>query len=187
MKPFKHLITAIGLDSNEYQNPPEKFYPLFELAKIEGFHLTCHCDVAQPSTLVNIEQVVTRFGERVDHGLDAATSPALVTLINDSGVGMTICPWAYVRHHTEEHIFEWTRKLFEDGVKVTISSDSPAYVEGNWLLENLKLLRLRGNWTDEMFVQTMKNAVEVCWADEVAKKEFGKELDTYAVSKRMVG
>jgi len=179
LKPYKNLLSGIGLDSNEFANPPSKFFPLFTLARDEGYHLTCHCDVAQPATLTNITEVVTYLGERIDHGLDAGSSPALIALIKDKNVGMTLCPWAYVRHHTEANVFGWMRVLFEAGVKVTVGSDSPTYVESNWLVDNLKLMKLRGGWTDEEMVVLMRNAREICWAGEGVKEEFGRELDGF--------
>jgi adenosine deaminase len=181
--PYKDMVVGIGLDSNEYSHPPSLFYSLYQRARNEGFKLTCHCDVAQPATHTHIRQVAEFLGgtgaERIDHGLDAASEPSLIQLIKEKGTGMTLCPWAYVRHHREENVFGYLRKLFDEDVKVMISSDSPVYVEDHWLEENLKLIRLKTGFTDAEFVQLMRNSVEICWASQEVKREFTDELEMF--------
>jgi adenosine deaminase len=97
-----------------------------------------------------------------DHGLDAAERPELVALIKENGVGMRLCLWAYVRHHTEEDLFKHIRTLFDAGIKVNISSDSPAYVESNWITQNLLLIRMKCGFTDEEIAQVARDSVEMC-------------------------
>lgn len=190
LQPYRDMIVGIGLDSNEFNHPPSLFQDLYLQARNDGFKLTCHCDVAQPDTLAHIHQVVTSLGgtgaERVDHGLDAASSPELVQLLKTRKTGMTLCPWAYVRHHTETNVFGYLRTLWEEGVKIMISSDSPVYVEDNWLIENLKLTKLKADFGDEDILKLMRNAVEICWADEVAKSDFRRELNAFASANGLI-
>lgn len=180
--PYKSMIVGIGLDGNEFDHPPSIFYPLYQRARNDGFKLTAHCDVAQPETLTHISQVASSLGdtgaERIDHGLDAASDPSLVQLIKEKGTGMTLCPWAYVRHHTEENLFGYLRKLFDEDIKVMISCDSPAYVESLWLEDNLKLIRMKAGFTDKEIMRLMRNAVDICWADEDIKSGLYEELET---------
>lgn len=184
--PYRHLISGIGLDSNEFENPPSKFASLFALARKDGFKLTSHCDVAQPATLANIRYVATELGgtgaERIDHGLDAGQDDELIAEIVRRGTGMTICPWAYVRHHTEANIFGWIRRLLEKGVKMSIACDSPEYVEGNYLVSNLALLMLVGGWKENDCVDVMKTGVEMCWAQEEVKERLKKEIASFSES-----
>ena len=181
--PYRDMIVGIGLDSNEYHRPPMLFDEVFKRARKDGFKLTCHCDVAQKNTHEHIRQVVCEIGgtgaERTDHGLDAAEVPELVSIIKEKGVGMTLCPWAYVRHHTEENVFGFVRMLFDAGVLVNISSDSPAYVESNWVVDNLMLLKLKGGFTNREIGKLQMNALEICWADEEVKVELKQEVEQY--------
>ncbi|TVY80682.1 putative deaminase [Lachnellula suecica] len=146
--PYKHMIAGIGLDSNEFAHPPSIFGPLYARAKSDGFKTTAHSDVAQPDALVHLKQILTPPLEldRIDHGLDAAGSDELMALIQskDHGFGLTICPWAYVRHCTEGRLFGSIRRFVNAGVKICIGSDSPAYVESNWVVDHLALLPVEG-------------------------------------------
>jgi len=181
--PYREMIVGIGLVSNEYDRPPLLFDEVYRRARNDGYKLTCHCDVAQKDTHEHIRQVVCEIGgtgaDRIDHGLDAAEVPELVEMIKRKGAGMTLCPWAYVRHHKEENIFGYVRKLFDARVLVNISSDSPAYVESNWVVDNLLLLKMKGGFTNEQIVELQMNAVEICWAGEDVKTEMREEIQRF--------
>ena len=181
--PSREMIVGIGLDSNEYNRPPLLFDEVYKRAKKDGFKLTCHCDVTQKDTHEHIRQVACELGgtgaDRIDHGLDAAELPELAELIKAKGIGMTLCPWAYVRHHKEENVFGYVRKLFNAGILVNISSDSPAYVESNWVVHNLLLLKMKGDFTNEEVVRVQMNAVDMCWATENLKVEMREKIELF--------
>lgn len=183
LSPYHDIIVGIGLDSNEFQRPPMLFNEVFKRARRDGLNITAHCDVKQPDTLVHIKQVVDEIGgsgaDRVDHGLDAAADGDLVRSIKAKGIGMTLCPWAYVRHHTEQDLFAYLRTLKNEGVNICISCDSPAYVEDNWVLQNLALIRLKGGWTDEELLKVQKDAIGICWASEETKIGLRGELHEF--------
>jgi adenosine deaminase len=181
--PYRHMIAGIGLDSNEFKKPPSLFTELFTRAKADGFHTTAHSDVAQPDAHVHLREILTLPLEldRIDHGLDAASSQELIELIKErgEGFGLTICPWAYVRHCSEEELFGGIGRLRKEGVRMAIASDSPAYVEGNWVVDNLALLMLKGGLKEGDLVQCQRDAVGMCWAGEEVKKELLQEIDGF--------
>ncbi|KAK6062831.1 adenosine deaminase [Seiridium cupressi] len=133
--PYRDIIVGIGLDSNEYDRSPSLFEPLYLRARADGFKLTCHCDVTQKDTHEHIRQVAESVGntgaDRLDHRLDAAQRPELIALLKEKGVGVTLWPWAYVRHHKEEDLFAYVRALFDAGIKVNYSSSVAAAMESN--------------------------------------------------------
>jgi adenosine deaminase len=184
--PYRDTIVGIGLDSNEYDRPPSLFEDLFLRARADGLRLTCHCDVTQKNTHKHIRQVAESMGDtgadRCDHGLDAAERPELVSLIREKGTGMTICPWAYVRHHQEKDLFKHVRALFDAGIRVNISSDSPAYVESNWITHNLLLLKMKGGFTDHEIAEIERSSVRMCWAAEETKTDLLAKIDIFCAS-----
>ncbi|KAL3427192.1 adenosine deaminase [Phlyctema vagabunda] len=185
---YRDMIVGIGLDSNEYDRPPSLFYELFTRARADGFKITAHCDVTQKDCHEHIRQVLCSLGgsgaDRCDHGLDAADQPELMALARQKQTAFTICPWAYVRHVPAPVLFESIRILVREGVRVTISSDSPAYMEEQWIEQNLKLARLRCGFTDEELLSLQKNAVGACWASEQVKREMMDELEAFYASSR---
>ena len=132
--PYKDMIVGIGLDSDELDRPPSLFQEVFRRAKEDGFKLTAHCDFNQKDTHVHIRQAAELFGvQRIDHGMNVADSEALIELIASEGIGLTICPCAYIRHASDAEVFPRLRKLFDSGIKIAIASDDPAYMEDNWV------------------------------------------------------
>jgi adenine deaminase len=177
---FKEFIIGVGLDSDEHDNPPEKFRRVFERAKAEGFKLTMHCDVDQKNSLGHIGQVLDMIGvDRIDHGVNAALSEDLMAKIaGKEGMGLTVCPVSngYVTGHMCE---DRIQTLMEAGVKVTINSDDPSYMGERYVEENLLELQKTMNLSKEQVAQFQKNAVEICWADKSTKESLMKEIDKY--------
>ena len=101
--------------------------------------------------------------------LDAAGRPELVALIKENGVRMTLCPWAYMRHPYGGRSIQVYPHAFRSGIKVNISSDSPAYVESNCIIQTLLLMRIKCGFTDEEIARVEKDSVEMCWASEEVK------------------
>lgn len=183
--PYKDMIVGIGLDSDEHDNPPSKFAELFQRARADGFKLTCHCDVAQADTYRNIREVAETLGgtgaERIDHGLNAAERHELIELIKAKGIGMTLCPWAYC-HEPDDEVFPRIRKLFDSGIRITVNSDDPAFMEDSWLVDNLSLVKLEGGFTDGEIAQLQENAVAICWASHDVKDALLKEIREFVKS-----
>jgi adenosine deaminase len=186
--PFRDMIVGIGLDSDEYQRPPMLFNDIFNRARADGFKLTSHCDFNQKDTHEHIRQVIEIIGgsgaDRIDHGLNAADQEDLVNMIKAKNIGMTICPCAYIRHTSEAEVFPRIRKLFDAGILVTIASDDPAYMEDNWALNNLLMIRHKCFFTDDEMIQLQRNAIAACWASPSVKEELSLDLDQFLANER---
>lgn len=189
--PFKDSIVGVGLDSDEHNRPPSLFYDLFRRARNDGLKLTSHCDFNQHNTHEHIFQVATALGgdgaSRIDHGLNAADMPELVGIIEAKGIGMTICPCAYIRHTAIDEVFPRIRKLFDSGIKISIASDDPSYMEDNWLLHNLLMVRDKCAFADDEMIKLQRNAIETSWAPSSLQSELCKELNAYEESYKVAG
>ena len=182
-QPYKDMIVGIGLDSDELDRPPKLFEAVFRRAQADGFKTTSHCDFNQKNTHEHIRQVAEDLGgsgaDRIDHGMNAADQDNLMTWIKEKDIGMTICPCAYIRHTPESEVFPRIRKLFDAGIKITIASDDPAYMEDNWVLHNLYLVREKCGFTDQEMIGLQRNAIEVCWASDEVKEDLSGKLDEF--------
>lgn len=178
--PYRDMIVGIGLDSNEDQRPPSLFEEIYQRARADGFRLTAHCDVGKAYPLEHVRQVVTSVGdtgaERVDHGLNATDDPELMGLIREKGIGMTVCPWSYIRHQPFDEVFERICTLFDAGVKIAIASDDPTFMEDTWIYENLVLAERFCKFDRKDMLRLARDAVEICWAEDEVKREIFDEL-----------
>lgn len=180
-QPYKYMITGIGLDSNEYDRPPSLFEEVFELARADGYNITAHCDVDQKDTHDHIRQVVSTLAktgaQRLDHGLNAAEKPELIDLILKKGTGMTVCPWAYLRHQTGNFIGSRIRTLFDAGIPICVCSDDAGYMENCFVLHDMLLAKKVCPFTDSEIATIERSAVAICWAPPEVKKQILKEID----------
>ncbi|KAK3703361.1 hypothetical protein LTR37_014467 [Vermiconidia calcicola] len=187
---YRHMIIGIGLDSNEDGRPPMLLEQVFARAREDGFHLTAHCDVGKTYPLEHILQVAAQIGhtgaDRIDHGLNVTESPELMELILRKGIGMTICPWSYMRHQPMEEVYERIRTLFDAGIKIAIASDDPAFMEDTWILENLLVAKRFCKFTNNDVLRLVKDAVDVCWAPEQVKKDILSKLHGVSVGMKGV-
>ena len=181
------MIVGIGLDSVETDRPPMLFEPLFDMARKDGFKITCHCDIGQEHTFSNIAEVVEQIGggtgaDRCDHGISAARNPDLVAKIRDRGIGMTMCPWGYVRYQpaSETDIPGKIRALYDAGIKITINSDDPGYMDDLWLEENLHFVRQHCHFLDNEIKQLQLNAVDMSWASEATKSAIRGKIEGFS-------
>ena len=179
--PYRDMIVGIGLDSNEYERPPLMFQQVFSLARRDGFRITMHCDVGQDNTHEHIRQVASVIGgngaDRIDHGLNAADEGDLVDMILKRDIGMTLCPWAYMRYQTYEDLGPKMRILFDAGIRITINSDDPPYMDDAWILHNMLLAKHFG-FNDKEIAALVRNAVLISWAPQPVKERVLKEIDT---------
>ncbi|KAK0253597.1 hypothetical protein LTR91_019867 [Friedmanniomyces endolithicus] len=178
---YRHMIVGAGLDSNEDQRPPMLFEEVFIRARKDGFRITAHCDVGKTYPIEHIRQTVSDLGrtgaDRIDHGLNVVDDPALMKTISEKGLGMTICPWSYIRHQPFDEVFERIRTLFDAGIKISIGSDDPAFMEDTWMHENLLVARKFCKFTDGEILELAKDALDMSWASDEVKRNILQELE----------
>ncbi|KAI5300938.1 hypothetical protein KEM56_002083 [Ascosphaera pollenicola] len=181
VREYKYMVAGIGLDSNEYDRPASIFEEIFQMARNDGFKLTAHCDVNQKDTHEHIREVAsllaTTGSERIDHGLNAAEKPELMELIKEKGTGMTVCPWAYLRHQPPAFTGERYRTLYDAGIPVTTASDDPGYMDNCFILHGMFLAKKICHFTDADIAQTCRHAVNMSWTDQTTKDALLKEID----------
>lgn len=129
-RPFRHLISGVGLDSSERGHPPEKFARVFERCRDMGLHAVAHAGEEGPPEYIRNALDVLKV-ERIDHGVRCVEDPALVQRLAREGVPLTVCPLSNVKLCVFEDMRQHNLKaLLDAGLKVTINSDDPAYFGG---------------------------------------------------------
>lgn len=173
--PYKDWIIGVGLDSDERGNPPEKFAAVFARARAEGYLLTMHCDVDQENSTEHIRQCLEEIGvDRIDHGSNVLEDPALVAEVKRRGLGLTACPVSN-RWVTDGTKSAEIGRLLDEGVRVTINSDDPAYFDA-YVLENLLTVQRELNLTREQMITLQRNAVEASWAPPAVRQRLLDKL-----------
>ena len=182
VKGGKGLFHAVGLASNAYERPPMLFEEGFALAKADGLHVTMHCDFGQKDTHEHIHQAIFQVcdgqgSERIDHGLDAEDKEELWQGLVKRKIGLTLCPHAYHRRTATDVLFPKIRRLQDRGVKFCVSSDDPTLMHDVWIDGNMQKVYTYCGFTKAEMIQLVRNAVDMCWAEEDLKNSIYKELD----------
>ena len=173
--PLREHFVAVGLDSSEQGNPPDKFERVFAMAREAGFACVAHAGEEGPAEY--IEQALDLLKVmRIDHGVRCVESPALVQRLIAEQMPLTVCPLSNTRlkvfaDMAEHNILE----LLGQGVKVTINSDDPAYF-GGYLLANFEAVRDALNMTREQAVALARNSITASLLSEAEQATWLAKL-----------
>ena len=177
-EPYKDLIIAIGLDSDERDNPPLKFKEVYDMARTQGYRLTMHCDVDQLNITEHIRQALFEIEvERIDHGVNSLDDEELTKEIIQRGMGLTVCPISNIQVVQNSKAAE-IKTMLDKGMLVTINSDDPSYFQA-YLTENLKTAQSEGGLTQDEVTQLVRNTFTISWAPEESKAMHLRRLDDY--------
>lgn len=176
--PFKHWITAVGLDSSEKGNPPSKFYTVFEASAKEGYVLLAHAGEEGPSEYV-WEAIDGLKIVRIDHGNNCLTDEKLVDEIVKRDMALTVCPLSNLELRVVNDLKDHPLKtMLNKGIKATVNSDDPAYF-GGYLNQNFTAIQEALQLTKEEIVLLAKNSFQYSLLDENRKKVLLNLVDEY--------
>jgi adenosine deaminase len=128
-------ITAVGLDSGELGNPPEKFTQVFKMAKNLGLKRVAHAGEEGPADYV-WGALKALDVHRIDHGVRSIEDPELIEFLIQSQHPLTVCPLSNTKLKVFKHMQEHNvLQLLDLGLMATINADDPSYF-GGYLNDN---------------------------------------------------
>ena len=137
--PHQDLFFAVGLDSSEMGHPPAKFADVFARARAEGLLAVAHAGEEGPSEYIWQALDVLKVN-RIDHGVRAWEDPRLVQRLIDEQIALTVCPLSNTKLQVYSQMNEHPiLQMLEQGLRVTVNSDDPAYF-GGYVTENYMAL-----------------------------------------------
>ncbi|QNQ09399.1 adenosine deaminase [Sphingomonas alpina] len=136
-EPWLDRIAAVGLDSGELGNPPEKFARVFAAARAQGLRLVAHAGEEGPPDYVR--QALDLLGiDRLDHGNRSLEDPVLTARLARMGMTLTVCPLSNLKlcvvESMEAHPID---RMLRAGLRATVNSDDPAYF-GGYIADNYR-------------------------------------------------
>ncbi|AHL76821.1 adenine deaminase [Stutzerimonas stutzeri] len=157
--PFRDVFFAVGLDSSEMGHPPSKFERVFAKARAEGFLAVAHAGEEGPPDYIWQALDLLKVS-RIDHGVRAAEDPKLIARLIDEQIPLTVCPLSNTKlcvfdDMSQHNILD----LLEQGVKVTVNSDDPAYF-GGYVTENFMALHDSLGMTENQARRLAQNSLD---------------------------
>ena len=171
--PHEDLV-GFGLAGDELHFPPKLFINTFDMLKEAKFPITVHAgEWDGPENIRNAIKLLhpTRLG----HGVRSIEDPELVDLIKELNIVLETCPTSNIATKIYENYNSHpVKKLYDQGVKITVNSDDPPFfnasIAGEYeIMKNLGL-------NDEELKSLTKNAIQSAFCNEENKKELFKKI-----------
>ena len=179
--PFAERIGAIGLDSTELGNPPQKFERVYARARAEGWRAVAHAGEEGPPQYV-VDTLDVLRAERIDHGIRSLEDRELVARLRDERVPLTVCPLSNVRLRVVETLSDHPlRAMLDAGLCVTVNSDDPAYF-GGYVDDNFADIRAALRLDDDHLVQLARNGFEAAFLEPAQRQEYVARLAAFCVA-----
>lgn len=174
---YKNWITGIGLASYEVGNPPSKFQKVYDQARQEGLLTVAHAGEEGPPEYVwealNLLKV-----SRIDHGFRSLEDEALVSELVRRKIPLTLCPLSNLKLGLFKSMQDYPlKKMMENGLIVTISSDDPAYFGS--VNDNFFALQQAFGLDREDIYLLARNSFEASFLEEDQKRAMIACLNSY--------
>jgi len=168
---YRNDVLGVGLGGSEKEFPAEWFSEAFIEAKRRGFHVVAHAGEAAGadsvwSALKNLQV------ERIGHGVRSIEDPALLDHLKSNQIPLEVC----VNSNHKLKVFDKpaahpVRRLFDDGLLITINSDDPTMF-GMDLNDEFLLLMNEYKFTFPEIRQLTLNAIQASFAEESFKAQL---------------
>ena len=150
--------TGFGIGGDERKGPPEMFRDVYTEAKRRGLRLTAHAgETAGPESIWG---ALNLGAERIGHGMNAVVDAELMHVLAERQVPVEVCVTSNLRTGCCRSVREHpVRKMFDEGLMVTISSDDPAMFETS-VAREYALLQSEFGFTDDELRELVRNSFE---------------------------
>lgn len=156
---YSDLWIAIGLDSAENGNPPEKFARVYARCKELEFRLVAHAGEEGPAQYVRDALDILQV-ERIDHGVRSEEDPELVKRLIDEKIALTVCPLSNLKLRVVDDLGTHNlARLLRQDMRITLNSDDPSYF-GGYLLDNYLASAHALNLSKDELVTLARNSIE---------------------------
>jgi len=175
---YADLWIAIGLDSAERGNPPEKFERVYTRCRDLGFRLVAHAGEEGPPSYVRDALDLLKV-ERIDHGVRSEEDPGLMQRLVKMQMPLTVCPLSNLKLCVFDTMKEHNiARLLHQGLRVTVNSDDPAYF-GGYLADNYLAVAQSLELSRDDLGVLARNSILASFLPEPDKQSLLNELDSY--------
>ena len=176
--PYRDAIVAVGLDSGEAGNPPEKFRDVFDRARAEGFPAVAHAGEEGPPEYI-WQALDVLDVRRIDHGVRCTEDGSLVERLVAEQTPLTVCPFSNVKLRVFPDLLHHNfGELLDRGLLVTINSDDPAYF-GGYVADNYIGTAAALGLTADQMIQVARNSFVASFLPEAERQQHLDAIDAF--------
>ena len=151
-------VVGIGIGGDERRGLAEPFRALYDYAAEHGLRRTAHAgETVGPGSIWDALNI---GAERIGHGLTAIQDSELIEVLAERQIPVEACVTSNLRTGCLAEIQKHpVRRLFDEGVLVTLNSDDPAMFHTS-LNEEYELAQDQFEFTDEHLRELARNSFE---------------------------
>ncbi|TPW27903.1 adenosine deaminase [Martelella alba] len=162
------LLTGFNIAGDERMHRMADFTRAYDIARDAGLKLTVHAGELEGAFSVR-EALDCLRPDRIGHGVRAIEDASLVKRLADEGVVLEVCPGSNIALSVYPSFTAHPlRRLFDAGVKVTLSSDDPPFFHTSLSLEYQRAETEMGFSVDEIARMT-RTAIEAGFVDDATR------------------
>lgn len=171
----RHVI-GVGIGGDERRGPAEPFRALYVDAARNGLRRTAHAgETTGPESMWDALNI---GAERLGHGLAAIQDNDLMQVLAERQIPIEICLTSNVRTGCLRDIQQHpVRRMFEEGLLLTINSDDPAMFHTS-LTREYEIAQNVFGFTDEHLRELARNSFEASFLPAERKSEVLQHFDS---------
>lgn len=167
-------VVGFDLAGDEAGHPPILHEDAFRIARSLGLNITIHAgEAAGPES---VRQAISMGAVRLGHGVRAQEDAEVIAMIKEDGVQLDMAPTSNAHtkavRRLEEHPL---KRLYEQGIRVTISTDSRTVSDVTLTQEYQTVARVLGCSREELSAMNLQ-ALDGGFGDEVTRARLRHEF-----------
>ena len=167
-------VIGFDLAGDEAGHPPILHEDAFRVARSLGLNITIHAgEAAGPES---VRQAISMGATRLGHGVRAQEDLEVIATIKENGVQLDMAPTSNAHtkavRRLEDHPL---RRFHEQGIKVTISTDSRTVSDITLTREYQSVARVLGCSRDEIFAMNIQ-ALDGGFGDDLTRANLRREF-----------
>lgn len=168
-------VTGFGLGGDEAKFPPKLFTKAYQIAADAGLECTVHA--GEFDTARGMVEAMEHLPiKRIGHGVNVIHSPDTMAMVKDRGIALEVCPTSNIFlglfKDMDSHPFP---KLYDAGIKVSISSDDPPFMSTT-LAQEYQRVQESYQYSDKIMNDITKMAIEAAFVDEKTRNELLEQI-----------
>jgi adenosine deaminase len=168
-------VTGFGLGGDEVNFPPKLFKKAYEIAAGGGLDCTVHAGEWVDAS--GMQEAMEHLPiKRIGHGVHAIKSPETIAMLKDKNIALEVCPTSNISFGIFEdfssHPFP---KLLDSGLKLSINSDDPPFVNTT-LAQEYTRVQEAYQYSDEVMNDITKMAIDFAFVDEKTKNKLKMKI-----------
>src|SRR3989442_3227861 len=167
-------VIGFDLAGDEAGHPPILHEDAFRLARSLGLNITIHAgEAAGPES---VRQAISMGARRLGHGIRAQEDSEVLATIRENGVQLDTAPTSNAQTKAVRRLQDHPlRRFYEQGIKVTISTDSRTVSDVTLTQEYQTVARVLGCSREEITAMNLQ-ALDGGFSDEVTRARLRHEF-----------